>query len=381
MRVVVIGLVFAAVILAGGTAYLLRSYLTSQEAEFAAMIPKAPTTSVMVAGADMPTGTVINAKNIEWQPWPEDAIQEEFLVRRKGDNPLQKLVDEKHVTRFGILKGEPITKAKLYKSGDPGFLPGSLAPGMRAIAVKSNAEVSAGGFVLPGDRVDMVLTHKMVRRAMEQHVGEEPESIIALEYTSETILEDLRVLAVDQKVDEFETGAMVSKTVLLEVTPKQAEIINTAKNMGKLSLSLRAAEEGEPRTGRPFTTDVEVSPLLSSFDKLVAGEDGGYRGFGGDVRPRGDYQTSDEYDDAMGSDAMNDEPAPIFRPKPAAKAPTLAQPSAPKSASTPTRRKITVYRGAGATAAAEAEDDLGDLGDAADEVDDVLDDGTEDYGE
>lgn len=351
MRAVVIGLIFAAVILAGGTAYLLRSYLTSQEAEFASRTPKAPTTQVMVAAIDMPTGTVINVKNIDWQPWPEEAIQEDFLAQTRDKNPLDGLLKDKHVTRRSFTKGEPITMAKLYKSDDPGFLRGTLSPGMRAVAVRSSAETSASGFVLPGDRVDIILTHQMIRRAMDQQVSEEPQSILAFEHTSETILEDLRVLAVDQKVNEFESGAVLAKTVLLEVTPKQVEIIHAAKNMGKLSLSLRSAEDGEPRTGRPFTTDVEVSPILSSFENLMAGDNGGQRG-------SRFSQSDDEFADGAGEDSLNEVPAPILAPAP--QAPLTASKPAPQRARsmarTPTaKRKITVYRGAG-----------GDGGDAAD---------------
>ena len=351
MRVVIIGLIFAAVILAGGTAYLLRSYLTSQEAEFASMIPKTPTTSVMVAAADMPTGTVINAKNIEWQPWPEEAIQEGFLVQTKDSNPLGEITKDKHLTRHSFTKGEPIIMTKLYKSADPGFLRGALKPGMRAVAVKSSAETSASGFVLPGDRVDMLLTHSMIRRAMDQQVSdEEPKNILAFEHTSETILEDLRVLAVDQKVNEFEGGAVLAKTVLLEVTPKQAEIINAAKNMGKLSLSLRSAEEGEPRKGRPFTTDIEVSPILSSFDALVSTDGGGgFRGFGGDIAPT-DALNEDILDRPIGNDPLNAAPAPILQKKPVA-APTISRPKAAPARKA--KQKITVYRGGGATGTAD----------------------------
>lgn len=361
MRAVIIGLIFAAVILAGGTAYLLRSYLTSQEAEFASRVPKAPTNSVMVAAADLPTGTVINAKNIEWQPWPKDAIQEGFLVQTPNDNPLNKITADKHVTRYAFTKGEPITEAKLYKSDDPGFLRGSLKPGMRAVAVKSSAESSASGFILPSDRVDILLTHGMVRRAMDQQVTEKPQTIIAMEHTSETILENLRVLAVDQKVNEFEGGAVVAKTVLLEVTPKQAEIINTAKNMGKLSLVLRSAEEPDKIDGehprRPFTTDVEVSPILSSFDELMSNPSGGYLTRGGDILPKGP-QNADEYADGANQDAANAEPEPDWKPQPAP-APVPAYRAPVRKADKP---KITVYRGAGASGTTETPGAANDAG-------------------
>jgi pilus assembly protein CpaB len=345
MRVVIIGLIFTAVILAGGTAYMLRSYLSSQEAEFASKIPKAPTSSVMVAAVDMPTGTPLNAKNIEWQPWPEDAIQDGFLVKTHDNDPLTMITKDKHVSRHAFTKGEPIIMSKLYKSDDPGFLRGSLTPGMRAVAVKSNAETSASGFILPGDRVDIMLTHSMVRRAMERQASSDGSSIMALEHTSETIMENLRVLAVDQKVSEFEGGAVVAKNVLLEVTPKQAEKLNTAKSMGKLSLILRSAEEGTPRDGPLYTTDVEVSPILSAIGG-VSYEGGAYSN--GDLPPLDDPERSDD---------------DIYTPtKRVAKTPAASPPSQQTgftSKAPSSKRQITIYRGPGA-AGDGASTDIGD---------------------
>jgi len=328
MRVVIIGLIFTAVILAGGTAYMLRSYLSSQEAEFASKIPKAPTSSVMVAAVDMPTGTPLNAKNIEWQPWPEDAIQDGFLVKTRDNDPLTKITKDKHVSRRAFTKGEPIVMSKLYKSDDPGFLRGSLSPGMRAVAVKSNAETSASGFILPGDHVDIMLTHSMVRRAMERQASNDGTDIVALEHTSETIMENLRVLAVDQKVSEFEGGAVVAKNVLLEVTPKQAEKLNTAKSMGKLSLILRSAEEGTPRNGPLYTTDVEVSPILSAIGGIS------YES-GGEMSPLDDPERSDDDD--------------IYTPpKRVSKKAAPPPQQTGFTSSAPQKRQITIYRGPGA---------------------------------
>lgn len=264
MRAVIIGLVFVAIILAGGTAYLLRDYISAQQAELAAQKPVAPTTKVLVANSDLPVGTVINAGNTVWMEWPEGEVPEGFLEKTRDNDPLRDIEKTKHLARRGFVKGEPITMTRLYKSEDPGFLRGSLAPGMRAIAVRVSAENAASGFILPNDRVDMLLTHNKFRQALEQTASGDGD-IVALESTSETILTNLRVLAVDQKVNEFEGGATIAKTILLEVTPQQAEMINTAKAMGALSLTLRSAEQGEEVERRHYTTDIEVSPLLRSL--------------------------------------------------------------------------------------------------------------------
>ncbi|MBL4692848.1 MAG: Flp pilus assembly protein CpaB [Magnetovibrio sp.] len=271
MRAVVIGLVFAAIILAGGTAYLLRDYISSQQAEFAALVPTTPTTKVLVAKANAPIGTLVEPSNTEWIDWPESGIQDTFLLKSKDANIQDSLKKNKYMVRRSFAKGEPITMARLYKSKDPGFLRGALSPGMRALAVRSGAENSAAGFILPGDRVDVMLTHNMLSLAL-QHAGAAAAAKFkgGLTHTSETIIENLRVLAIDQKVSEFQEGAQVGKTVLLEVSPKDAERLQTAKAMGRITLVLRAARRNTNTPKRSmFTTDVEVSPLLRNFDRVL----------------------------------------------------------------------------------------------------------------
>ncbi|HEY9079928.1 Flp pilus assembly protein CpaB [Magnetovibrio sp.] len=346
MRIVIIGLVFAAIILAGGTAYLLNTYLSSQEAEIASKAPKAPTTQVLVAKADLPTGTVVNDSNTQWVPWPEDAVQEAYLVKTRDSNPMSEIIKDKHVTRRAISKGDPITMVKLYKADNAGFMRGSLRPGMRAIAVKASADSASGGFILPGDNVDVMLTHNLLRRAMER-TGSTSDDFVALEYTSETIMENLRVLAIDQNVSEFQGGAVLGKTVLLEVTPKQAEKLNTAKVMGTLYLVLRSAETGETEHVTSFTTDVEVSPLLSSFKSFMSGTD-----------PRLDGNlgaTADEMADGGGKPIpVAKSPAPEVKPAPAPQPRAAPKPKA--------KRDITIYRGAGTPAQAVAlPSDAGDI--------------------
>jgi len=350
MRVVIIGLVFAAIILAGGTAYLLNTYLSSQEAEIASMAPKTPTTQVLVAKADLPNGTVINDSNTEWLPWPEEAVQEAYLVKTRDSNPMGEITKTKHVTRRAISKGDPITMVKLYKADDPGFMRGSLRPGMRAIAVKASAASASGGFILPGDHVDIMLTHNLLRRAMER-TGSTSDDFIALEYTSETIMEDLRVLAIDQNVSEFQGGAVLGKTVLLEVTPKQAEKINTAKVMGTLYLVLRSAETGEIANKTSFTTDVEVSPLLSSFKDFMSGTDPRTSTSSGIGSQLG--ASDDEIADGAGDDVdVVAAPKPKAAPRPQ---PAPAYTPAPQ-------RDITIYRGAGTPPEAVAiPSDAGDI--------------------
>ncbi len=270
MRLVVLGLIFAAVILAGGTAYLLNSYLSAQKADNASVAVKMTTVKVLVADADMPVGTVVSGRNTRWVDWPESDVRDGFIVFKSDKNSLQAIENPKHVTRRAITTGEPILMARLYTSKNPGFLPGVLSPGMRAVAVGINAKTGAAGFIMPGDHVDVVLTHNMARRAA-QYLQKGYKISNVVEFTTETVLQDIRILAIDQKTNEFKNAAKIAKTALLEVSPKQAEILNTAKAMGTLSLTLRSAEN-KPRAvpRNDFTTDVEVSPFLQTISKTAA---------------------------------------------------------------------------------------------------------------
>lgn len=319
MRVVIIGLVFAAVILAGGTAYLLRDYISSQQAEFAAKVPKAPTTKILVASTNMPIGAAVTKENTQWLDWPEDGVQESYLLQSKDDKIQASLKKEKYIARRALSKGEPITLTRLYKSSDPGYLRGVLGAGMRAIAIRAGAETAAAGFIMPGDRVDVMLTHSMLNTAMQRAgPGVAKKFKGGLLHTSETILENLKVLALDQSVDEFKGGAQIAKTILLEVSPKDAEKLQTAKAMGKLSLVLRAVR-GEVKDERKlkYTTDVEVSPLLSNFDKIING--------GGTA-----------------SNSTSKAPAQTANPRPVYSAPVAQAP----------KKQLSIYRGTAAPAAA-----------------------------
>ncbi|MCK5444063.1 MAG: Flp pilus assembly protein CpaB [Rhodospirillaceae bacterium] len=275
MRSIVIGLIFVAVLLAGGTAYLLKNYLSEQEATIAAQAPKELSIKVLVAAIDLPPGTVVNNSNVTWMGWPEDGVDDEYIIEDSSEDPIGDLEKDKSVVRRIISKGEPITARRLFKQTEAGFLPGTLNPGMRAVAVKASAESASGGFILPGDRVDVVLTHPLLRAAIQRQQIDTGTNFPVMNSTTETIIENLLVLAIDQKVSEIEGGAALAGTILLEVTPKQVEILFTAKQMGSVALVLRSLEDlpnRAPGTAAGYTTDVEVSPTLSSFEAIISGQ-------------------------------------------------------------------------------------------------------------
>ena len=219
---------------------------------------------VLVSGSNLPAGTTLTSGSLKWQPWPEDGVDDEFTSSPEEDEELLKPFVGS-IVRRGVPAGIPITKVMVFKREAPGFLAGALEPGMRAVAVPVNEASGAAGFILPGDRVDVILTHD-ARRDAPRSEGSSP--VIGgqfVRFTSETVLRDVRVVAIAQQVDDFEDKAAVVKTVTLEVTSKQAETLAVAASMGKLSLALRGIVAGEtPEETDTFTTDLQASPTLSA---------------------------------------------------------------------------------------------------------------------
>jgi pilus assembly protein CpaB len=252
-----------AMILAGGTAILVRSFLAQRTAEAEATPlarPAAPQRSVLVARGAIARGQILKPQDFSWQVWPEGGIDRAYI--QFGTRTVESLAG--WVARDPFGPGEPITEAKIVAPGSRGFLAAVLGPGMRAVSVPVTATSGISGFVFPGDRVDILITHQLPVVG-----GTSPE---AEHKASETVLHDVRVIGVDQKLDSKNGEALVAHTATLEVTPKQSEVIAVATEMGKLSLSLRSLTDSPTDTstadtaagGNPgtFTLDSEVSQLL-----------------------------------------------------------------------------------------------------------------------
>jgi pilus assembly protein CpaB len=255
-------IVFAvAILLAGGTAILVRSWLTQRPVVVeTAPPPPAPQKSVLVARGAIARGQILKVGDLAWQVWPEAGIDRSYV--QSGTKPIEAFAGS--VARAPFVAGEPITEAKMVAPGDRGFLAAVLRPGMRAVSVPVTATSGISGFVFPGDQVDILITHQLPttngKGSDVQHKA------------SETVLHDVRVIAVDQKVDSKGGEPVVAHTATLEVTPKQSEVIAVATDMGKLSLSLRslvpspseeaAADSSDSAASGTYTVDSEVSKLL-----------------------------------------------------------------------------------------------------------------------
>jgi pilus assembly protein CpaB len=223
-------LIAIALIAAVGTALMARNWINAERAALAARQKTAPVQAsqyVLVAKANLPAGRFVKAEDFRWQAWPDGPLPPAYIV--KGKRQPEQLAGA--VVRSGIAADEPITDARLVKPGDQGFMAAVLKPGFRAVSVSVNATSGIAGFVFPGDRVDLLVTHKVA-------TGEMATRKSAL--VTETVLRDVQVVAIDQRTDDQNSTPIVARTVTFEVTPKQAEMVNVARRLGEMTLSLRS---------------------------------------------------------------------------------------------------------------------------------------------
>jgi pilus assembly protein CpaB len=265
MRPVLIILIVVALAIAGVTAFLVNRFLseTEEASRVEPEIVAEQTVDILIAADTLPVGKIVRDENLRWQRWPENAVNSSYIVKGSADGA-QEIEDFiGSAVRVEMIAGEPIVAAKVFRRGEAGFLSGVLTPGMRAVTIAVNARTGTGGFVLPGDKVDVMVVFNA--EVVNPSTGNNQDH-----YVSETILEDIRVLAVDQKVAfdtnteaAIETLADVVETVTLEVTPNQAQAISVADSMGGLSLALRSQVEGEiAEAHRSFSPDYVVSQFL-----------------------------------------------------------------------------------------------------------------------
>lgn len=254
------GLIFLvlAIFFSLGTILIARSWLSKEHAQFAHHATvETPKVAILVAAQDLPTGSFVRPEDLRWQVWPKGQIAANYL--RKGGASRQSLTGS--VARQRIAAGEPITANLVIKPGDHGFLAAVLTPGMRAVSVAVSAVSGVSGLVFPGDHVDLILENE-VKRGRELNA--------AAHVASETVLSNLRILAIDQSTDDDKQKPSLAKTVTFEVTPKQAEIIEVARSLGNLYLSLRGLADDHNNAKDPppdvhavsYVWDSQVTPLI-----------------------------------------------------------------------------------------------------------------------
>lgn len=216
---------------------------------------------VLVAARNVPAGTILKKDDLRWQRWPDEGLDPNFLIRDKGASLQDDAVGR--VVLRGFAAGEPITAPRLLKSGEAGFLAAALTPGKHAVAVRIDAVSGNGGFVVPGDRVDVLLAERYaITYADDGFTGTRPTHKLV----NSVVLRDVRVLAIDQEMKDLDNKPKVGSTATLEVDLPQAQKLALAPQMGALSLALRSfarTEEAEVSGGT--IQDTEVSSYLGGL--------------------------------------------------------------------------------------------------------------------
>jgi len=244
-RVVVLIIALSA---GGVAAYLARG--TDEKSRPAEPVAQLPTVEILVAKSDIGLGQVVKPEDLQWQIWPAATASGSLINRAGKADAITEIAGS--IARAPFIGGEPIREQKLVKANGSGFMAAILPTGMRAISTEISPETGAGGFILPNDRVDVILSK---REKNPDSKG--PDLVIA-----EIVLTNVRVLAIDQAPKEKEgINTLVGKTATLELKPEQAETLARARQGGTLSLALRSI------------TDVNVAESHSD-DQLMKRNDG-----------------------------------------------------------------------------------------------------------
>jgi pilus assembly protein CpaB len=238
---------------AGVVALMVRGFVGGGTKQAEAKVAPAPVAifQVLVAAARLDPGKPILPQQVRWQAWPQKSIDPNFIRQTPGATAAA--IVEGMVVRAPMVEGEPVTFAKIVKSQGTGFMAATITPGMRAVSIPVSVASVAGGFILPNNRVDINLT---------QVTGDNPKRGI-----TRTVLVDVRVLAVDQVVENKDQKAAPDvKTVTLELTPDQARTMATAEAMGTLTLSLRSLGDELTATASAATTENNSSSAAQTGD-------------------------------------------------------------------------------------------------------------------
>jgi pilus assembly protein CpaB len=210
--------------------------------------PTVATTTLVVANRPLRYGNEVSAGALKEIPWPSEAIPAGSF------NKIADLTATRRVVLTAIESNEPILAWKLTGSGQRATLSATLEAGMKAVTIRVNDVEGVGGFVLPGDRVDVALT-----RQLDKGVG-----------TTDVVLQNVRVLAIDQSADERNDKPLIAKSVTLEVDAMSAQKLALAGTVGTLSLMLRKAGEASAEATRRITLSDLVSGQVAPKDKSFA---------------------------------------------------------------------------------------------------------------
>ena len=287
MKPAKIAVICIAAVAAIGLALVVRAMGSSSGAPAAtavAAVEAVPMAKVLVAAKNLEPGSRLTDADLTWKDWPIAEVNPVFITdgsvpipaAAEGAAKEAKPVDDKAnkvkkaedaaarvsraatalatggakadyigaVVREPILAGEPIVARKIVRAGDSGFMAAYLEPGMRAMAIRVTVETAAGGFILPGDRADVLLT-RQVKMPAGSASGEDTK------FVSATVMQNVKVLAIDQATRAADDAqAVVGATATLEISGRDAEVLALAKSEGELSLVLRSYADTAGPSGR-----------------------------------------------------------------------------------------------------------------------------------
>ena len=247
-RIIVLVIALAA----GGVAAYLVSGSDDNKPAPAAPVAQLPTVDILVAKSEIGLGQIIKPEDLQWQTWPAATASSSFIRRSERPNATAQIAGS--IARGMFIAGEPIREQKLVKADGSGFMAAILPTGMRAVATEISAETGAGGFILPNDRVDVILT---------RHVKNPERPALPEIVVSEVALANVRVLAIDQAPKEKDgQNTVLGKTVTLELKPEQTIALAAARQAGTLSLALRSIADAnavEVNADEPAKRGVSVN--------------------------------------------------------------------------------------------------------------------------
>ena len=257
MRLIILLVAAAA---AAGAALLVRN-MSQQAAPAPAAVETAeapvteiieePKTPVLVATRDMQVGELLLPGDVEWREWPEAQINVNYFTEELSPTAMDDVTNS--VVRTPIYESEPVLPQKIVQKGETGYMAALLSPGMRAVSVEISTDSASGGFILPNDRVDVLVTYNVELSDGEQNYTRP---------TTTVILENVRVLAIDQL---FNSGSQfaIGSTATVELDPSQARLMVMAERLGTVSLALRSLRDAQPGGPTLARTDflLDVMPF------------------------------------------------------------------------------------------------------------------------
>jgi pilus assembly protein CpaB len=272
MRALVALCLTLAATVAGAAFIIVPKLVPAPQAQVRVEPPKpTPALRVLVAAKDLPSGTIIKPEHVRWQAWPEQGMSDGFII--EGRSPDVQTTIVSGAVRRGFTAGEPINASRVVQKGEAGFLASALSPGMHAISVKIDAVSGTSGFILPGDRVDVMLTGQI---EVDGDQGQRVQRTYA-----EIVLSDVRILAIDQNMKDVadpEKSQAVKNpaTATIEVSLQQAQTVGVADKLGKITLVLAGLvrpdeQPAKTEPSRGYVDELEVSRFLQALKKSADG--------------------------------------------------------------------------------------------------------------